>query len=922
MNLFELFVKIGVDDKASGAIKKITSGLGNGLKTAAKIGTAAVGVAAAGITALTAAAVNNYAEYEQLVGGVDTLFKNASKKVQQYAADAYKTSGMSANDYMANATAFSASLISSLGGDTEAAAEYANRAMVSMSDNANKMGTSLDSIVQTYQSLSRGNFAMLDNLKLGYGGTKAELERLIKDAASYTAIQKEMGITVDASSTSFDNIVNAIAVVQGHLGIAGATAAEAATTIEGSANSMKASWNNLVTGIADENADLDLLIANFVGSVGNYADNLLPRIEIAIVGAGSLIEKIVPTIAGKVPALLAKTLPQLIRAAVNTLKSIANGIIKNAKVITKTAKDIVLMLSDGIVDLIPDIVDSGVVLIEGIAEAVPKAIPKIVGEMRQVAPAMAKGLLSSGGALAGAIWKLMDPETWHLSEIRLELEKGLGAIIPFTELIGEAQKNLVDVSTAMSEKGRTIAEISEEIAEAEAKITQIIKKEYEQQDGYRQKDLQSIEKYNQRIQQLEREKLGIYRTSILAELSKVQLEAGDISVENLAQAYANAAKLLEDANAAVEQSYTAELSRIENWYNSLSEKTPDIIEQYENQRKAAKANRDEELKINSEYYSNAVNAFQDYSDDVSSLSAEQAAESANNIASILINAQKTYDEETKKIYDQYVGSMSEISREDAAALKEISANFKKEVIEGFIALDDEAYKTFFSILATTKKAGVDISEENLLIANSFFSIFDNMPATMSEDATTVMRSIVSGLESEIPGLENAAEKDAQAIVDTLREYLSDETMEGIGENAISGFAKGFVSGAKSAVKKVTDVAGDIISDFKKKLDIRSPSHVFEKFGIQSMEGYGNGFQEELENVKDDMERSLYFDDVMATIDGSIRNAGSSAAGHYAGGYGGSQDVNVTVTIDENVNAMGLARELLPYLKIAAQEAYA
>ena len=167
MNLFELFVKVGVDDQASGKVSALSQKLGNGLKKVAKIGTAAVSMAAAGITALTTAAVKNYAEYEQLVGGVDTLFKNSSKKVQQYAAEAYKTAGMSANDYMANATAFSASLISSLGDDTEKAADYANRAMVSMSDNANKMGTNIDSIVQTYQSLARGNFAMLDNLKLG-----------------------------------------------------------------------------------------------------------------------------------------------------------------------------------------------------------------------------------------------------------------------------------------------------------------------------------------------------------------------------------------------------------------------------------------------------------------------------------------------------------------------------------------------------------------------------------------------------------------------------------------------------------------------------------------------------------------------------------------------------------------------------------
>ena len=154
-------------ENAGNKISGIASKIGSGLKVAAIIGTAAIGVAAAGVAALTTTAIKNYAEYEQLGGGGDTLFKNASKKVQGYAAEAYKTAGMSANAYMENATAFSAVLINSLGGDTEKAAEYANRAMISMSDNANKMGTSLDSIVQTYQSLSRGNFAMLDNLKLG-----------------------------------------------------------------------------------------------------------------------------------------------------------------------------------------------------------------------------------------------------------------------------------------------------------------------------------------------------------------------------------------------------------------------------------------------------------------------------------------------------------------------------------------------------------------------------------------------------------------------------------------------------------------------------------------------------------------------------------------------------------------------------------
>ena len=160
MNLFELFVKIGVDDQASRKLGNITSKLGNGLKTAAKIGTAAVGVAAAGITALTKAAVNNYAEYEQLVGGVETLFKNSSDTVMKYAENAYMTAGMSANEYMSTVTSFSASLLQSLGGDTDKAAEYANQALTDMSDNANKMGTSMEMIQNAYQGFAKQNYTI------------------------------------------------------------------------------------------------------------------------------------------------------------------------------------------------------------------------------------------------------------------------------------------------------------------------------------------------------------------------------------------------------------------------------------------------------------------------------------------------------------------------------------------------------------------------------------------------------------------------------------------------------------------------------------------------------------------------------------------------------------------------------------------
>lgn len=211
--------------------------------------------------------MQNYAQYEQLVGGVDTLFKKSSKKVQEYASNAYKTAGMSANEYMETVTSFSASLLQSLENDTEAAAEYANMAITDMSDNANKMGTSMEMIQNAYNGFAKQNYTMLDNLKLGYGGTKEEMERLLADADK---LSDSFNLQVDASGAlvySYADIVDAIHIVQTEMGITGTTAKEAGTTIQGSVDSMKAAWTNLVTGLGDENANIEQLFDDLVVTI-------------------------------------------------------------------------------------------------------------------------------------------------------------------------------------------------------------------------------------------------------------------------------------------------------------------------------------------------------------------------------------------------------------------------------------------------------------------------------------------------------------------------------------------------------------------------------------------------------------------------------------------------------------------------------
>lgn len=250
---------------------KISKGLVSGAKKAAKA-IAKIGAAgAAGFAALATASVKGYGDYEQLVGGVETLFKDSKNTVMKYANDAYKTAGMSANEYMETVTGFSASLLQSLGGDTKKAADKSNLALTDMSDNANKMGTDMESIKNAYSGFAKQNYTMLDNLKLGYGGTKEEMERLLKDAS------KISGQKYDISS--FADMVDAIHVVQTEMGITGTTAKEAATTIQGSVNSMKGAWQNFLVGMADPDQNFGQLVDNLVESIVTVAKNIIPRIK-------------------------------------------------------------------------------------------------------------------------------------------------------------------------------------------------------------------------------------------------------------------------------------------------------------------------------------------------------------------------------------------------------------------------------------------------------------------------------------------------------------------------------------------------------------------------------------------------------------------------------------------------------------------
>lgn len=377
---------------------------------------------------LAKSSLEGYGNYEQLVGGVKTLFGTEAGSVEEYAQsvnqsvaevadkynsllrgqetvlknarDGWKTTGLSANAYMETVTSFAASLVSSLGGDTEKAARYADMALVDMSDNANKMGTDMTSIQYAYQGFAKQNYTMLDNLKLGYGGTKTEMERLVADAAALTDVQDKLGVTVDANSLSFENIVAAIHVVQDNMGILGTTSREAESTIQGSVNGMKAAWENFLTGMADPEQDFDALVQNLVQSIQTAASNIVPRLQeiipALIEGLGELVDQLSPYV-GETIEELAPTIKEALLALVNTLQGVFS---EAAPQISEAAK----VLGDAAVEGITAALDE---LLAPVQEKINEILPIIAAVGAAFAAwnivSIIAGVVSSVSGLSGVI---------------------------------------------------------------------------------------------------------------------------------------------------------------------------------------------------------------------------------------------------------------------------------------------------------------------------------------------------------------------------------------------------------------------------------------------------------------------------------------------------------------------------------------
>ncbi len=441
-------VKIGaeVDEKE---FKSGLSKLGSIAKAGLGATTAAIGAATAAATAGTVAlgklaqsAVSAYADYEQLVGGVETLFKDSSKTVMEYANNAYKTAGLSANEYMDTVTSFSASLLQGLGGDTEAAAQIADKAIVDMADNANKMGTDMASIQYAYQGFAKQNYTMLDNLKLGYGGTQAEMARLINDSGVLGDTMQVTAQTVN--QVSFDKIIEAIHVVQERMGITGTTAKEASETIQGSVNAMKAAWENFITGMADGDQDIGQLTQNLVDSVLTVADNLVPRLQELLPrlaeGLGQLAVNLLPYI----PPTLETLLPALIdgstalfAALAATLPAIVSTVMGSIPSLIDAGLQILSALGKGIMDSLPELLEAAIQIISYLATAISEALPELIPAIVEAVTTIATVLTEPDNlsAMIDAAFAIM-----------LALAQGLIAALPqLIEALPQIIENIVAV---------------------------------------------------------------------------------------------------------------------------------------------------------------------------------------------------------------------------------------------------------------------------------------------------------------------------------------------------------------------------------------------------------------------------------------------------------------------------------------------
>lgn len=842
-------IKIKGDDSP---FQKVLGKIGSAVNTAVKASAAAVGAASAGVAALGTACINAYADYEQLVGGVETLFKDSADTIQTYADNAYKTAGLSANEYMETVTSFSASLLQSLDGDTEKAAAAADLAITDMADNANKMGTAMESIQYAYQGFAKQNYTMLDNLKLGYGGTKEEMQRLLADA------EKLSGVKYDLSS--YADIVEAIHVIQTEMGITGTTAKEASTTIQGSVASMKAAWANLMVGMADDTQDFDLLLSNFIESIGTVADNLLPRIGIVIEGMGKLVAGLAPEIASALPTLTNELLPNLVELGVQSISALVQGIQENGDSLAAGALSIVGTLAEGIAELLPMVADTAASLVVSLADGLTESLPNIIPVAIETISTLVENLTENANTIIDAGIQII-----------LALGEGLIAALPqLIETIPQIVINIANVindnaprliKTALYLIGQLAIGLIKAIPTLIANIPQIIHAIVEAFMAFQWLNLgkQLIEGVANGVKKagesmataakntfskFKSKLAGVEVASELKNIGKHIIDGIVGGIKNSLSKIANIAGKIKDTL----------LSKLKGLFKiaSPSKLMKEEVGAYIGEGIAVGIEESGQM---------AVDAAEDVADKIADTLTQKRDSLQSKLADYGELFERVKTEDGKELFQ--LGNLKDDIKQlekygdalDKLKEKGISDSLMSEIAGMGVGDALDYMNKLLSMSDTKLDEYVSLFEQKQQMAQAAASRFYGIGAEVSESMQAVSAEGVSeGIAEQQPLVAEQAKQLTETAKEEIAGYQTD--FKAVGESLMEGVAKGVRDGQSGVVNAVAKALQAAVRAAKKEMDINSPSRVMAKIGDYMAQGVGVGWSDRMDSVSDTISGSL------------------------------------------------------------------
>ena len=842
-------IKIKGDDSP---FQKVLGKIGSAVSTAVKASAAAVGAASAGVAALGTACINAYADYEQLVGGVETLFKDSADTIQTYADNAYKTAGLSANEYMETVTSFSASLLQSLDGDTEKAAAAADLAITDMADNANKMGTAMESIQNAYQGFAKQNYTMLDNLKLGYGGTKEEMQRLLADA------EKLSGVKYDLSS--YADIVEAIHVIQTEMGITGTTAKEASTTIQGSVASMKAAWANLMVGMADDTQNFDMLLSNFIESIGTVADNLLPRIGIVIEGMGKLVAGLAPEIASALPTLTNELLPNLVELGVQSISALVQGIQENGDSLAAGALSIVGTLAEGIAELLPMVADTAASLAVSLADGLTESLPNIIPIAIETISTLVENLTENANTVIDAgIQIILALGEGLIAALPQLIETVPQIVINIANVINDNAPKLVD--TALYLITRLAVGLVQAIPTLVVNIPKIIEAIVAAFMAFQWLNLgkqlidgvaNGVKKAGESMATAAKNAFSKFKAKITGSEVATELKnIGKYIIDGIVGGIKSS--LSKIANVAGKIKDTL-LSKLKGLFRiaSPSKLMKEEVGAYIGEGIAVGIEESGQM---------AVDAAEDVADKIADTLTQKRDSLQSKLADYGELFERVKTEDGKELFQ--LGDLKDDIKQlekygDALEqLKEkgISDSLMSEIAGMGVGDALDYMNKLLSMSDTKLDEYVSLFEQKQQMAQAAASRFYGIGAEVSESMQAVSAEGVSeGIAEQQPLVAEQAKQLTETAKEEIAGYQTD--FKAVGESLMEGVAKGVRDGQSGVVNAVAKALQAAVRAAKKEMDINSPSRVMAKIGDYMAQGVGVGWSDRMDSVSDTISGSL------------------------------------------------------------------